>query len=335
MNNLTPRIDVSVIIPLYNGALLLNRCLDSVFNQQTQYTFEVIIIDDGSTDNSIELIHRRKEKNIVLIQQQNSGPAIARNNGVKIARGEYCTYLDADDYWLPEYIEKSINLLKKYPELIAVNTGQKHIIVGKGSKINPEYLETYSGLKDGFILDDFYSFWSKHNHVGTCSTTIKTDVLLDSGGQRSDLRICEDLEFWPYIASFGKWGFIPDILYVSDGGLVQSKYGWNKFILRFKNILLFNEWFKRLEKKLTEDQIESIRLQLNGVVLGISRALISGGQFKRAKVNLGYYKPNGRSNYLLTFSKYGDVVWYLFAMLYRTYQYLKINLPMIKSKLSF
>lgn len=98
--------DLSIIIPVYNASKLLERCLDSIFEQKTQYSYEVILIDDGSTDNSIEIIKERKEPNIILYKQQNSGPSVARNKGVELAKGDYCAYLDADDYWMQGFIEK-------------------------------------------------------------------------------------------------------------------------------------------------------------------------------------------------------------------------------------
>ena len=86
-------IDLSIIIPVYNAAPSINRTLDSIFNQKTFYSIEVILIDDGSKDNSIEIIKTRKEPNIILLQQQNEGPSVARNNGVKVAQGRYCATL--------------------------------------------------------------------------------------------------------------------------------------------------------------------------------------------------------------------------------------------------
>ena len=86
-------IDLSVIIPVYNAAPSINRTLDSIFNQQTSYAIEVILIDDGSKDNSIEIIKTRKEANITLLRQKNEGPSAARNNGIKTAQGRYCACL--------------------------------------------------------------------------------------------------------------------------------------------------------------------------------------------------------------------------------------------------
>ena len=84
--------DLSIIIPIYNAAPLLNRCIESIFNQKTNYSYEVIFIDDGSSDNSIEIIKKRKEKNIILYQQANSGPAAARNKGIELAKGKLHIY---------------------------------------------------------------------------------------------------------------------------------------------------------------------------------------------------------------------------------------------------
>ena len=97
-------IDISVIIPVYNAALLIDRCLDSVFAQNGIYKTEVILIDDGSTDNSVEIIkNRREQSQIILLQQKNAGPAVARNKGLAIASGKYAAFLDDDDYWLPDF----------------------------------------------------------------------------------------------------------------------------------------------------------------------------------------------------------------------------------------
>lgn len=104
--------DLSIIIPVYNAVPLLERCLNSIFSQNTQYSYEVILIDDGSTDKSVETIKNRKEKNIVLYQQQNAGPAAARNKGIELAQGKYCAFLDADDYWNDGYIEQTVYFWK-------------------------------------------------------------------------------------------------------------------------------------------------------------------------------------------------------------------------------
>lgn len=98
--------DLSIIIPVYNKSKLINRCLDSIFNQTTNCSYEVILVDDGSTDDSVELIKTRTESNIILYEQQNAGPSVARNKGFELSHGKYCAYLDADDYWEDGFSEK-------------------------------------------------------------------------------------------------------------------------------------------------------------------------------------------------------------------------------------
>lgn len=102
----------SIIIPVYNTSKYLEKCLDSVFNQ-TYKDFEVIAINDGSTDNSIEVL--KKYKDLIIINQENQGLSAARNNGIKKVSGEYFLLLDSDDY-----IEKE--LLEKLDEEISKNT---------------------------------------------------------------------------------------------------------------------------------------------------------------------------------------------------------------------
>lgn len=101
-------IKISIIIPIYNMQNYLKKCIESLL-KQTLKEFEVICIDDGSTDNSLEIINSyiAKDKRIKLISQQNQGQGVARNNGIDIAQGEYLVFLDPDD-WLNEYALEKI-----------------------------------------------------------------------------------------------------------------------------------------------------------------------------------------------------------------------------------
>lgn len=246
--------DLSIIIPVYNASLLINRCLDSISHQITQYTYEVILVDDGSTDNSVEIINARDEDNIILYQQQNAGPSVARNKGVELAHGKYVTFIDADDYWEDGYISSLVKFLEKHQECVAVSCVCKNIALGKAASYNPgSFHEGMVVDEDGnrtgisFVLDDFYSYWAKECHVGTCSTVIRADIVGKSGGMRTDLRVSEDYEFWFTIASMGKWGIVPKVLYVSDGDVVTSANGWlNKMKKRWENAPSIVEWEKRI-----------------------------------------------------------------------------------------
>ena len=235
--------DLTVIIPVYNAALVIDRCLDSVFSQRGKYQIEVICVDDGSTDDSVERIRQRREPFIRLITQQNCGPASARNKGIFAAEGRCIAFLDADDYWMPEFVDRALGFLHSHRECIAVSVGQRHITMS-GESVKPDGIERFSGP---MVLDDFFEFWARYNHVCTGSIVIRTEVCRKVGGQREDLRICEDLEYWALLATYGRLGFIPEVLFVSDGLKVTQKIGCvEKNKKRWASAPTVEDWEKRI-----------------------------------------------------------------------------------------
>ena len=102
---------VTVIIPVYNASLYLPQALDSVF-AQTHARMEVIVIDDGSTDNTAKLMAGYADRT-VYIKQKRSGPSKARNRGITEAKGLYTAFLDADDTWFPHKLEKQLKALQR------------------------------------------------------------------------------------------------------------------------------------------------------------------------------------------------------------------------------
>ncbi len=105
---------VSAVIPAYNAADTIERALNSVYAQTYENTIEVIVVDDGSTDNTVEVI-RNKFPDVTLIEQENQGNAGARNTGVAAATGEYIAFLDADDEWLPEKTAVQVSMVQRHP----------------------------------------------------------------------------------------------------------------------------------------------------------------------------------------------------------------------------
>ena len=103
-------IKISVIIPIYNTEKYIKECLNSIINQ-TLKEIEIICINDGSTDNSLKILEQyaQKDKRIIILNQENSGSAIARNKAINIAKGEYLSFIDSDDYVDLSYLEKLYN----------------------------------------------------------------------------------------------------------------------------------------------------------------------------------------------------------------------------------
>jgi glycosyltransferase involved in cell wall biosynthesis len=112
---------VSVIVPLYNKARYIRRCLDSILDQ-TFDGFEVLVIDDGSTDEGSGIVESYSDPRIRLLRQQNAGPGGARNRAAREAQGDLIAFLDADDAWDPVYLAESVRLMERLGEGVASMT---------------------------------------------------------------------------------------------------------------------------------------------------------------------------------------------------------------------
>ena len=114
--------EISVIIPLYNKEKIIERSVRSVLNQSFQ-DFELIIVNDGSTDNSWKIVRSIHDERIVLVEQENGGPSKARNTGVKKAKGNWIVFLDADDELLPNALSLMVEEVHNYPDADLIDFG--------------------------------------------------------------------------------------------------------------------------------------------------------------------------------------------------------------------
>ncbi len=113
---------VSVVVPLYNKRRFIERALQSILGQSVS-DFELIVVDDGSTDGSHELVEAVNDPRVRLFRQPNAGPGAARNRGIQEARGEFLAFLDADDEWEPDYLQESLRVLETDPNVATVSHG--------------------------------------------------------------------------------------------------------------------------------------------------------------------------------------------------------------------
>lgn len=312
---------ISVIIPIYNGSLLISRCLDSVFNQSGNYELEVIVIDDGSTDNSADVVHSYS-KTLKYLRQANQGPAAARNRGIETATGQYLAFLDADDYWEAGFLKSTVGFMEIYPEAVAVSVGQMHKIPGKSDVLAPAILRDNPGkYSNPVLLNDFFEFWAEHNHVCTGSVLMRTDIVQKTGGQRPELRITEDLEFWAFLATYGKWGFIPRVLFVSDGGSVTKQIGWlEKNARRWASSPSTEEWERRIVERFSPVKPEGYLKSRGRIARNLSYTMILDGRYSLAQQsiinNIGYL-PKDRITRLFVFSAQWSLLWFFVTRIIR------------------
>jgi len=138
---------VSIVIPLYNKAPYIGRALDSI-RAQTFGDYEVIVVDDGSTDGGSDLVIGYGDARIRLVRQANAGPGPARNRGISEAASPFVTFLDADDEWMPSFLEKSLGLLDHYgPEVACVTSS--YLLEALGRSMTPVWRKR--GLSEGVV----------------------------------------------------------------------------------------------------------------------------------------------------------------------------------------
>lgn len=189
---------ISVVIPLYNKEHQIAKTLQSVF-AQTYIDYEIVIVNDGSTDNSVEVVEKINDPRIRLINQQNAGVSAARNKGIAEAKGEYIALLDADDEWKPEYLETIGRLIDTYPQCDVFATNYEFVDT-KGN-VSPTILRKlpYSGNEG--ILSNYFEVAS-YSHPPICSSCVcvTKEAFEAIGGFPLGIKSGEDLLTWARLA---------------------------------------------------------------------------------------------------------------------------------------
>lgn len=195
---------ISVIIPTYNSADYISKAVDSVLNQ-THQDFEIIIIDDGSTDNTQQVIESYNDNRIIYIKQKNAGPAEARNNGLKRAKGEYVAFLDADDKWVPDKLQLQIEAFKLNPSVSMVYS--KLEILNKNNETDE--IHSFKNYPNNLELLKYLVF----NHIAIVpAVMIKKSYIDQVGFFNPELYTGEDWDFWLRLASKSNFYYIDKTL---------------------------------------------------------------------------------------------------------------------------
>jgi glycosyltransferase involved in cell wall biosynthesis len=153
---------VSVIIPAFNAERYISECINSVINQSYR-NIEIIVINDGSTDGTLEIINSFTDPRLILVSQVNKGCSASKNEGLRIAKGDFIQYLDADDYLSPDKIEKQIEKLSLNENNTAVC---KTVIISDNDQINGLELDTELLRNGGKGKDFLLSLWGLHGKLG-------------------------------------------------------------------------------------------------------------------------------------------------------------------------
>jgi len=183
----------SVIIPVFNKEKDIYNTLESVLKQSFS-DFELIIVDDGSTDKSVEEISRLKDKRILVFKKENQGVSIARNFGVEKSNSDYIAFLDADDYWYPEHLENLLLLINEFPKkLWFASAYEKKRNSALTTPMNSPILKKG---KTWFGVIDFFKNSMIDSVVNSSSVCFNKDFYNSLNGFNSNFTHGEDTDLW-------------------------------------------------------------------------------------------------------------------------------------------
>lgn len=216
---------VSVIIPTYNRANSVEMSIQSVLDQTWQ-NFEIIVVDDGSTDNTRQVVEHFSDDRIRYIcMEKNGGASRARNEGIRQTKCEFIAFLDSDDEWLPQKLEKQMQVMLQASEKVGLVYCRMRGCRKDGSFIYCPELSQKKEQLEGNLLGNLV----ESNVIGTPAMLIRKKCLDQTGGFDEGLRCLEDWELVLRIAEKWEIGFVDETLvevHFSDGSVSGNRQGY-------------------------------------------------------------------------------------------------------------
>ena len=252
---------VSVVIPTYNRVAYLGRAINSVLKQSYPVN-EIIVIDNGSTDQTLSFIKKNFTR-IRVITEKKRGVSFARNLGIKNCKYNWIAFLDSDDEWITDKIEKQFVLLKesnfKYQ---FIHTNEIWIKNGMLKNQKKKHLK-----KGGYIFEDCLDICK----ISPSSVLIKKELFNEYGLFDDKFKVCEDYELWLRITSKIKIGYLDKPLIKKYGGhkgqLSEKYWGIDRYRIKALEKILINYNLKKQQKlKVLEYLLKKINIILLGAI---------------------------------------------------------------------
>jgi len=278
LNSQNPSPLISVIIPTCNRGAVLEHAIESVLNQ-TLKNFELLIIDDGSTDHTPQLVTTYQNR-IKYFTQINQGPAAARNFGIQNSQGDLICFLDSDDRWIETKLEIQVGLMLSDPNIKICYTDE--IWIRRGVRVNQKQVHRK------------YSGWIYQQCLPLCiispsSAMIHREVFDQVGLFDETMIVCEDYDLWLRISRVYPITFIPQPLIIKYGGhedqLSHQFLGMDVFRIR------------ALEKMLKENGLSPTDRNATVRMLQKKCAILASGCFKRGRIDEGEFYSSLKSKY--------------------------------------
>ena len=279
----------SVIIPLYNKEKYIGQTIKSLLDQAYE-NFEVLIINDGSTDSSKEIVKHLIDKRCTIYDQKNEGASHARNRGVKNAIGQYIALLDADDFWHENHLLELKKLIETFPTAglfcnnYEINYNEKFV---RPAVFNFKYDDSFT------IIEDYFNYSMINSIAWTSSVGFSKETFKNIGEFNTSLRTGQDIDLWIRFALKYSIAFNPSITMrynnFDSSGLSKSEYNEDRYALI--------NGFKTEEQK-----IPSLKkyLDMNRFALAIRCKLNNELElYKKLKKEIDYNNLNVKQNILI------------------------------------
>ena len=249
---------ISIIIPVYNSERFLKECFDSILNQSYE-KYEVIVVDDGSTDSSIDIEQEySNDSRFIIMRQANAGQGSARNKALDIARGKYITFLDSDDAMRPDFLKKTVNKIEE---------GNYDIVVTNYDYINEqsEFLGVRSKKREDYILDGYEAllemFYDENIHIGPWAKLYKREIFEEV---RFKSCYCEDAEILERIIKKDQ-----SIFYFSDSlfkyRIRNDADTWVFKPRTYEQIAVFDDMYLFAKEKYPSEIVDALKVKMISV----------------------------------------------------------------------
>lgn len=223
---------VSVILPTFQRAHIISEAIESV-RKQTYTSWELIIVDDGSTDNTAEIVksYTEKDSRIIYFKQKNKGVAAARNAALEKATGNYVAFIDSDDLWVTDKLERQIKLINKSLDCVLISGDVSYPDGGTFFSRHP--LPAHINFKNLFI----------RNFIATSTVMLRREILNKIGFFNETIKSCEDYDLWLRIASDSTIDVIPEVFAcyrTQPDSLTTDRFTYLASLLKIKSVYFHN-----------------------------------------------------------------------------------------------
>jgi len=240
-------IETSVIIPTFNRLAFLKQAIHSVLTQSYK-AFELLIVDDGSTDSTSQFI-RAQNAAITYLHQPNQGPGAARNLGIRRSQGEFISFLDSDDLWRPGKLQAQIDFMHQNPFALVCYTDE--IWIRNGKRVNPRKKH---GKHSGWIFEKCLPLCI----VSPSSVLMRRGFFDHVGFFNESLRACEDYDLWLRASLHFPFHFLQEKLIVKRGGhgdQLSAQWGLDRYRVQALQNLLTDPALPKGKRRAVQQEI--------------------------------------------------------------------------------